>query len=372
MSANLYITATRPGEGKTAITLGVLAALKAQAPGIGYIKPVGSRDIDRGDYSLDQDTLLLAKSCQITGHLQDANPVTIKRGFSDRPFDSLQRRDALARILKSYLRVSRNRELVVIEGFGHAAVGSNLGLSNALLASRLNAKVVLVTSGALRHPVDELVLNKVFFEQHGVELLGVIINKVSPANAEVIRKHTRKVLERLGITLLGAVPRIRKIDTPTMIEIRGDLEAQVFSGRQNLSNRHRRALVGAMTAQEAFGRLAKMPADNLLITAGDRTDLVIAALVLHQRRAIQEPHSSLFSGIILTGGIAPHENIRPLLRESDIPVLLVDNDSYTTASRIKEMIVPIDPADRGKIERIKRVVRRNVDIEKIRAELGVT
>lgn len=369
MPANLYITATRPGDGKTAITLGILAALQARKPSIGFIKPVGSRDIERGNYSLDEDALLLAKACNLSGSLQDASPITIARGFPDHFFDESQRRDALATILESFQRVSHNREMVVIEGSGHAAVGSNLGLSNAFLASRLRSKIILVTRGALRHSVDELVLNKVFLEQHGVELLGVIINKVQPASAELIRKYTRKILKRLDITLLGVIPDVPSLGTPTMLEVRRELDAQVLSGRENLSNRHRQAVVGAMTAQEAFGRLAKMAPNNLLITAGDRTDLIMAALVCHQRRRQAEPEMTLFSGILLTGGLPPHANIRPMLRESGIPVLLADSDSYTTALRIAEMVVPIAPGDRIKIERIKEVVRKHVDIDRIIEEL---
>jgi len=370
MPAHLYITATRPGEGKTAMPLGILAALPARKPTVGFIKPVGSRDIQRGEYSLDEDTLLLAKACNISGSLQDASPITIERGFPDSHYDETQQREALATILKSFHRVSQNRELVVIEGSGHAAVGSDLGLSNAFLASRLRAKVVLVTSGAVRHPVDELVLNKCFFEKHGVEMLGVIINRVKPANAELIRQYTRNVLLEQGIPLLGVIPDVRLLRVPTMLEIRQELDAQVLSGRVNLSNRHRQVLLGAMTAHEAFGRLEKMTPDNLLITAGDRTDLILAALVCHQRRGAAEPDSApLLSGIVLTGGLPPHEQIRPMLRESGIPLLLAGSDSYRTASRIGEMVVPIGPGDRHKIERIKEVVRKHVDIDRIIEEL---
>lgn len=364
MSSNLYIAATRPGEGKTAITLGIMAALKARTPNIGFIKPVGHRDIERRDLAIDEDTLLVARVCNLHADLQDTSPVTLDPGFPDRFLTEEERQQAIGAIIGSFSRVSDGRDFVVIEGSGHAAVGHNLGLSNGFLASLMGAKMLLVTSGALQHPVDELALNKQFLEQWGVPLIGVILNRVHPADEELIEKYTRPVLDDLGIELLGVVPNQPELGRPTMLEIRGELEAEVFSGRPNLGWRPRRTLVGAMTAENAFHRLEKAKPGNLLITAGDRTDLILAALICDQRRRRDQP-AGIFSGLVLTGGIPPHEGIRPLLRESNLPVLLAEKDSYAVARQISEMVVRIDPSDRLKVQRIIDLVDDRVDIERL-------
>ncbi len=370
MTSNLYISATRPGEGKTAITLGIMAALQRRLPNIGFIKPVGHRDIERRYLSIDVDTLLVAKVCNLHSNLQDSSPVTLDPGFPDRFLAEEERQQAIGEIIGSFQRVAEGRDFVVIEGSGHAAVGHNLGLSNGFLASLMQAKMLLVTSGALQHPVDEIALNKVFLEQWGVPLLGVIINRVKPSDEPLINQYTRPVLADLGIELLGVVPEMPELIEPTMLEVRSEIDAEVFSGRSNLGNRPRRILVGAMTAENAFSRLEEAKPGNLMVTPGDRTDLILAGLLCHQRRLATDPTKNLLAGIVLTGGIAPHEAIRTLLRESELPVLLAKEDSFVTASRIGEIVVRIDPADRARVKLIIDTIARCVDVERLLAQLA--
>ena len=43
VTPRVFIAATRRNEGKTTMSLGLLSALQARYPRIGYIKPVGQR-----------------------------------------------------------------------------------------------------------------------------------------------------------------------------------------------------------------------------------------------------------------------------------------------------------------------------------------
>ncbi len=87
-------------------------------------------------------------------------------------------------IQQSFARIAAGNDLIVIEGTGHAGVGSVFDLSNAHVARMLHAKVVIVTLGGIGHPVDEVALNRCLFEREGVEVIGVIANKVLPAKLE--------------------------------------------------------------------------------------------------------------------------------------------------------------------------------------------
>ena len=71
---------------------------------------------------------------------------TITREARGRRIEPGDPEERLAQIQEAFDRVRHNRDLVIIEGAGHAAVGSTLGISNALVAQRLGAKVVLVTT----------------------------------------------------------------------------------------------------------------------------------------------------------------------------------------------------------------------------------
>lgn len=67
---------------------------------------------------------------------------------------------------------------MVLEGSGHTGVGGICNLNNARVAQVLGADMVLVANGGLGSAYDELDLNRVMCEAHGVKIRGVIINKV--------------------------------------------------------------------------------------------------------------------------------------------------------------------------------------------------
>ena len=70
----------------------------------------------------------------------------------------------------------------------------------------LNAKVIIVASGGIGRPIDEISLNKALFEKVGVDILGVIINKVDPSKMDFIKHYTGKALKAMGLNLLGCIP----------------------------------------------------------------------------------------------------------------------------------------------------------------------
>jgi len=109
-----------------------------------------------------------------------------------------------------------------------------------------------------------------------------------------------------------------------------------------------------------------MDGDVLLIPPGDREDLILAALSSYVA-GIEE--GTNVSGIILTGGVEPHRNVLRLIRRTPVPVILVKDDTYTTASRIHDLVVKIRPDDVSKIDLARRLVNNYVDIEGLLARL---
>ena len=176
----IFIAATRQNDGKTTVSLGLVSAFKRKIPKIGFIKPIGQRYLIEGGYKVDEDSVLIERICRINCRLKDMSPIAIERGFTER-YILKGDRDALGRQIKrSFDRVAKGKGLVVIEGTGHAGVGSVFDWSNAQVASFLDTKVVLVCDGGVGRPIDEIMLNKALFDREGVELLGVIVNKVHP------------------------------------------------------------------------------------------------------------------------------------------------------------------------------------------------
>ena len=121
------------------------------------------------------------------------------------------------------------KDFVLCEGSGHAGVGSVFDLSNAQVAKILGAKVIIVTQGGIGKPIDEVCLNQALFEKEGVEIIGVILNKVLGEKVDYVTDFARRGLKRKGLELLGVIPHQRNLSSPTVDLIRDELNAELLN-----------------------------------------------------------------------------------------------------------------------------------------------
>src|SRR5256884_860226 len=106
------------------------------------------------------------------------SPIAVEPDFTRRYLESSNYDVLVQRIQNAFDRVAWEKDFVLCEGSGHAGVGSVFDLSNAQVAKILHAKVIIVTQGGIGKPIDEVCLNRALFEKEGVEIIGVILNKV--------------------------------------------------------------------------------------------------------------------------------------------------------------------------------------------------
>src|SRR6266550_9440908 len=270
----VFIAATKQNDGKTTTALGLIAALKQQYPRVGYLKPVGQRFVEIAEQKIDEDILLMDSVYQLNCPLVDMSPIAVEPDFT-RKYLQTSNNDALvARIQNAFDRVAWEKDFVLCEGSGHAGVGSVFDLSNAQVARTLGAKVIIVTQGGIGKPIDEVALNQALFEKEGVEIIGVIINKVIGTKLDYVSDFARRGFKRKGLELLGVLPHERILPKPTLELIRDELKAELLSGPDHLHNLVDDVVVGAMGAQNAMSQFKR---GVLLITPGDREDIIMAA-----------------------------------------------------------------------------------------------
>lgn len=355
----LYIAATRQNDGKTITCLGLISALKKRVANVGYIKPVGQRYIEVNGHRIDEDALLVKEVYDIKGDVANMSPVAIPHGFTEAYIENPHRDDLKKTILNAFNHISEGKDLVVVEGTGHAGVGSVFDMSNGDVASLLGTKVILVSSGGIGRPIDEIMLNKAMFDQAGVDILGVIVNKVQAEKYEKVNRIVRKGLARKGLDVLGVMPYRPVLSNPTVEQLLHDIDGELLSGERGLKNSVRRMVIGAMAPHEALNYFSP---DVLLITPGTREDIILAAM---SSCVVGIGKNHCVSGIILTGGTPPHHNVMELIRRTFIPVIMVNEDTFTVATKIDRLIVKIRSGDRDKIEATEQLVEEFVDINKI-------
>jgi BioD-like phosphotransacetylase family protein len=357
----IFIAATRMNDGKTTTSLALFAALRSFTPKVGFIKPVGQRFVEVEGHQIDEDSVLLDKIFDVNVPIKAMSPIAIHSTFTRDFLDDPNKNHAtiVDKMCRAFDRAAFEKEYVIIEGTGHAGVGSVFNLSNADVAKRLKAKVIIVARGGIGRPIDEIALNKALFTQAGVEVIGAIINKVQPDKLEMIEKYSQIALDRMGIPLLGCIPIEKKLTVPKLNQVVEEVNGRWLNGREHgATERVEQVFIGAMAAK---GLVDLLERGSLIITPGDREDILLGAIAAEGIAG-----DKVVSGIILTRNVLPHPKLMEMISKTRIPVIICQDDSYAVASKINKMTVKTQPSDSDKIPIIKNLITENIDLDVIR------
>ena len=146
----------------------------------------------------------------------------------------------------------------------------------------------------------------------GVELVGVIMNKVRMDKFQQIADFAQKGMKRVGVDLLGVMPRLSTLENPTLGQICDQLAATFLHGEEARDRLVARVIVGAMSSRHAIDNF--LPG-TLVITPGDREDLILAVL---SSSALVGKEQGL-AGIVLSDNLDPHRNVLEMIRRSQMP-----------------------------------------------------
>ncbi len=369
----IFIAATKQNDGKTTVSLGIIRNLQQKFGKVGFIKPIGQRYLEEEGLKIDEDSILIEEVCGIKCGLKDMSPIAVERGFTEKYISKPDKNNISKQIQDAFRRISKNRELVVIEGTGHAGVGSVFDHSNATVAKLLGSKVIIISSGGVGRPIDEIILNKALFEKEGVKVLGVIINKVLPNKFDKINSLVRKGLVRKGVDVLGVLPYDPLLARPTIEQVLEETDFEVLCGKEYLERSVAKVIVAAMDPKDASRYITE---DSLMITPGDRVDMIKIALNCFRDSnnklennglaSYSQSHKKLkICGIVFTCGITPEQPIMDLLTCAQIPVLLSKSDTYDVATCVHDITVKIRPCDKEKIAAVEKLIKASVDFNKI-------
>jgi hypothetical protein len=358
MPKNLFISATGQNVGKTTFSLGLISALIKKGLKVGYIKPMGQRYVIVEGHNVDEDSLLIKKACNLSQTLKDLSPIAIEKGFSEKYVMNPHKKELEKTISESFKNVSKDKDVVVIEGTGHTGVGSVFDFSNADMAKFLGSKVLLIAEGGIGNTIDKLVLNKALFEQKGVEVVGVVANKVIEEKMDKIKKILPLALKRQGLKKIAILPFKKLLSSPTLEQIHESLGYKVLNKGDSMKKPVGRFVVGVMAAQSA---LKHTDENTAIITSADIDDIVITQMIRYiiNKKELKKH----LSGIIITGDSTPSEKIIEDLKKSGVTLLRTRSDTYTSSLKIQKLIVKIMPFDEEKIHETFKLVENNIDIE---------
>ncbi len=355
----LYLTSVEAASGKSVVALGLMETLTRSVSQVGYFRPV----IKAGD-ELDKRIELFRTRYKLDQSYDESFGVTTAetRDFGGRQVDPA----LVGRIIERFGRLADRCDYVLIEGTDFLGASKAFEFSlNAQIASNLGATAVLVLTasqhnanqvhGALHAAIDGM-------GEHGVPVVGAFLNKVTdverPAMAAAVSGAA------VPVWLLGQMP---SLTYPTIREVAQATRARLLVGNEeDLARAVPDIKVAAMTVPRLMDHLYDQV---LIITPGDRSDVLMAAYASRQSDGIPN-----VSGVLLTGGLHPDPTIMRFaqgIRQSPMPLLLTDLDTYDTAAALAHLTAEIEPDDARKITDALSLFERQVDVAELEERIQV-
>ena len=345
---NKWVMASmRRSAGKTSVIVGLAAALNKK---MAYIKPFGERMLYRKKRLWDYDSALITN---LFGLKED--PVDMSIGFDHSKLRYMYDQEGTEKkLLETIASIGKDKEILFIEGGRDLSYGISVYLDTLSLAKYSGSGLVMVISGEEDTILDDVLFLKKHVDFAGVDLSGIIVNKVQ--NLEDFQNTHLPSIQKLGVRVLGVIPYQSDLTYFSVYYLADRLFAKVITGEGGLKKVIKNIVIGAWSANIFLQNPLFKKENKLVITGGDRTDMILAAL------------EGDTSGIILTNNILPPSNIISKASEKNIPLLMVFSDTYQTAKQIESLEPLLTREDSEKVDLLKELVQKHVQMNEFKGE----
>jgi len=355
MAKNIYIAGAEQGSGKSAIALALMEYLSGHSGKIGFFRPV----IVDGPSS-DPLIRLIATRFGLTQSyesLYGCTQDTAREYLKDNRYE-----DLLKLILARYRELASQYDIILCVGTDFKSAGAAIEFDfNIDVANNLGCLIIPVVRGEGRNIKQVLAATSSFhklLEERDSDILTTIVNRVNPHHAGEIKQAlaaTRVSRQRCPAYVL---PNVASLSKPTVGDIARALDAkQLYSSTETLNREVDNYKVAAMSISSF---LTYIEESSLIITPGDRADIILSTLMSYPSSAYPQ-----VSGLLLTGNIEPSASVQKLLQGLGDPpfaILGVSTDTFTTAMEVSSISVELAPENERKIAAILGLVEENIDL----------
>ncbi|QED37079.1 phosphate acetyltransferase [Antarcticibacterium arcticum] len=325
MNKGIYIATLESNSGKSLISLGLMRTLLGKTQKVGYFRPIID-DVENGQKDNHIDTIISYFKI----------PLKYNDAFGFTRSEIIQKRnegksgEIIDTIIRKYKKLEDEFDIVLVEGSDFSGEPNVFEFDvNVLIAKNLGIPVIIVASG--KGKTKEVLfgnLQMVYqaFVNKDVRVLAMVTNKIQLQNMDLALNGMREFLpEDVGVF---AIPLLDTLSNPTLKEILKELEGKVLFGEEFMDNQTGNFGVGAMQLRNYLNHLKD---ESLVITPGDRADIILGAL-----QANVSTNYPRISGIVLTGGLIPEESILKLIDglSQVVPIISVEEGTFNVTNQI--------------------------------------
>jgi len=359
MTNAIYLTTTEPYSGKSIIALGLVNLLAGKTEKIAYFKPVISREGNEKDSHLE----MMAGHFNLSAPYKDMFVFT--RNEVVKQINAGNEAYIIDTIIDRFKQLQERFDFVVVEGTDFMGGSTNIEFDgNISVAKNLGIPAAIIVKGegkSVQEIVDTAVSTTKGFTDEGVQILTVIANKINGDKEEELRAELTKALP--ANIIVTSIPGNKNLGNPTMKEIHESVGGKVLFGEHLLSNQVDNSIVGAMQLHNCLTRLSK---NTLIVTPGDRGDIIIGALQANISKNYEK-----IAGMVLTGGLIPEPTILKLIEGLDtvFPIVAVESGTFKTVNRVANTQSRITPGNKDKIALAISLFDKHVDVKALERKI---
>lgn len=340
MGKGIFIATLESNSGKSMISLGLMNTLVGKTAKVGYFRPViESSDENKRDNHID--TIL--KHFQIDMPYEETYGLTRAEIIRNRNLGRIG--NSLEIIISKYKYLENKFDFILVEGSDFSGEGKVFEFNwNVNIAKNLGIPAIIVSSGVgknMQEFIGSLQMAYKTFTQDDVDVIAVTANKIEPKNMLAVQQEMKNFLP--SNVDIFCIPLIENLENPTMKEISEHLKGKVVFGKEKLGNQTGAFAVGAMQLRNFLKQIKE---NSLVITPGDRADIIMGTLQAH----ISDNYPSI-SGIILTGGLIPDRSVIKLIDglTEVVPIITVKEGTFETTNKIGDIKSNISADNKAKI-----------------------
>lgn len=360
MTHSLYISTTEAGSGKALASLGIIDLILRQTTRVHFFRPVIQTKNKR-----DEDIELILTYFGLNQTYEESF------GLSSQEVNELlgqhQASIALEQIIAKFKRLEQRGDFILCEGSDYLGEGAAFEFNlNQEFARNLGCPILILGRADNRTP--EATLRPIqmavdAYRQHNCQVMGIVLNRASPDQVVTLKAALKTRYGEDGY-LLAVIPSDPRLGSPRVRDIAEQLQAEVLYGHTHLDNLVPHFLVAAMQMQHALSWLKD---NSLVITPGDRGDIIVGMLQAHQSTKYPQ-----LAGLLLSTGLKPDPAIARLIEglPDPLPILSVKTDTYTTASLVKEVRSSLIPEDKEKISLSICAFDDHVDLREFKQQIS--
>jgi len=356
MSKAIYVTTIESDSGKSLVSLGLLRMMLTRSPKVGYFRPIINKT--KND-SFDNHTNTAINFFNLNTTHDECfayHQYEVVELLSEGKEDEI-----IHTIIKKYKELEKKFDYVLVEGTDFSGEGGFTEVDvNLMIAKNLGIPVLIVGAGNGKKKKDfintmQITYNS--FMQKEVDVLGVIANKIEADEVEFIKNELNSFIPKK--VSIDIIPNINLLAYPTVKEVVDSLESKILFGDQFINNAIGSYSTGAMQLRNYLTRIQE---NALVITPGDRADIILGAL-----QANASSNYPKISGIILTGGLIPEDSILKLIEgvQSTIPIISVNGGTFNITNKIGAVKPKIYATNQRKILLALDTFDNYVNIERL-------